>query len=291
MLEDGGERAQERCGLGGPHVEAHLSHVCLLPPRRVKHRLHSLLDIVVLDVGNDADDLDIQRVGPARGYELAHSALAQVELLREGLVHDGNPGRPPTVRRGELAAGPRVHAQGGEVARADLVDPRVPVHVGPGWEPLHVDVRAPGVPGQDGDGRAADGLDAGDRAHRVFHAVIEQKRASAIVAAPFRRDPERDHVVNPHPQVHPCHVDQALHEQPCGDEQRGGQGDLDGDQRRSEPSGAPCPRDLAGVGADGRDQLGAGAVPSREHAEADPRGERDRGGEEQHYGRETEPDV
>ena len=279
----------ERLRLAGPHVEAHYCHVRILPPWRVEHRRHRPLDAVVLDVGDDADDLDVQRVAPD-GHELAHRALAQVELLHESLIHHGDPGRAPMVRRGELAAGARPDAQGCKVAGANLVAPRVSIHVGAGREALHVNVRAPVGPGQEGDHRAGHTVHAGDRAHLVLHAAVEQQGAGAVVAAPFRREAERDHTVDLHPEIHAGHVDQALHEQPRGDEQRGGQGDLDGDQRRAEPGGAPCPRDLAGVGANCRDQLRAGAVPGREHAEHDPRGEREHGREDQHHGPETEPE-
>ena len=116
------------------------------------------------------------------------------------------------IRRGEFAARAQRDAQGGEVARADLVVPRVPVHAGPGRKPLHVDAETPVGPGQERDHRAGNACDAGERPYLVFHAVVEQERASAVVAAPFGREAERDHAVDPHPQIHPSHVDQALHE-------------------------------------------------------------------------------
>src|SRR5207248_7751370 len=76
-------RAEQRLGLGGPRVEVHLSDVCALPPRHVKDRRHRLLDVAVFDVRDDADNLDVQRVGPARGHELAHSALRSEEHTSE----------------------------------------------------------------------------------------------------------------------------------------------------------------------------------------------------------------
>ncbi len=181
-------------------------------------------------------------------------------------------------------------AKGGEVAGADLVVPRVDVHVGPGRKPLYVDVRPPFASRQERNHRTGRAAHTGDRAHLVLHPTIEQQGAGAVVSAPIRRDAERDHVVDVHTKIHPRHVDQALQEEACGDEQRGGQGDLDRHEGRPEPGGASCPRDLAGVGANRRDQLRARAVPSREHAERDPRGEPQRAGEDQHHGLETEPD-
>ena len=192
--------------MGGSHVVVHPVDVRLPSPRRVEQRRHRPLDVAVLDVGNDADDLDIERVAP-EAHELPHGALTQVELLHEGLVHHGDLGRPPSVRRGELPAGPQLDTQRREVAGAHLVPPRVPVHIKPGWEPLHVDVGAPGGPGQKGDPRAGDARDAGDRSYLVLHAVVQQQGASAVVAAPFGCEAERDHVVYPDPQIDSRHID------------------------------------------------------------------------------------
>jgi hypothetical protein len=175
-----------------------------------------------------------------------------------------------------------------EIAGAHFVEPGVGVGVRVLLEPLHRYVAAPAVSRQERHQPRGHRRDAGNAAQFLLDPSEEDAGARRGVAAQLGRDPEGEDMVGFDAQVHPAHVQEALDEEPRRGEEGHRERNLRRDQGGAEPVGAPGADDRPGVGANGGDEVGSGAVQGGEHAEQQPGADGDHGGEDEDGGLDPE---
>jgi hypothetical protein len=159
---------------------------------------------------------------------------AEVELLRERLVDDRNPGRAGGIGGRELAAGQQAPPERAEVRRTDLVVVRVVVGIRLFREPLDVHVLSPAAAREQRDKARRDAADAGHGREFLFEAFEQRAGTVGRVRVQPGRETERHDMAGVQPEVHPADIRQAPDEEPRRDEQRHRQRNLQRRQRRPE---------------------------------------------------------